>query len=213
MIEFKYMESLFHVLKPRRIFVVITAVVVALLAVALSFTQPLKYSASIRLQITQRAAFTLDPYTAIRSTELIGENLAQLIGTSSFLDRVLQTGYKIDQRYFALTETRRRKLWAKTAEAQQVRGKGFLDVSVFHPNREEALKIVAAISFLVSTQGSDYVGRDIVVRLVDAPLASRFPVRPNIPANALTGALFGTVLGSGWVWVEHRRQRHHGHLV
>lgn len=207
------MESLLSVLQPKRRFIVLTAVVVALLTVALSFTQPLRYSASIRLQITQRAAFTLDPYTAIRSTELIGENLAQLISTSSFLDRVLQTGYKIDQRYFALSETRRRKLWARTAEAHQVRGKGFLDVAVFHPNREEALKIVAAISFLVSTQGSDYVGRDIVVRLVDAPLASRFPVRPNLPANALVGAVLGAVLSSGWVWIEHRRRRHHGHLV
>lgn len=191
------MESLFPLLKPRKKTIVLAALATALLTVALSFIQPLKYSASIRLQITQRAAFTLDPYTAIRSTELIGENLAQLIATSSFLDRVLQTGYKIDQRYFTLPETQRRRLWSRTVEARQVRGKGFLDVQVFHPAREEALKIVAAISFLLSTQGSDYIGRDIIVRLVDAPLASRFPARPNLPLNAVVGALVGAVLGSG----------------
>lgn len=210
------MESITKVLSFRRKFIILFGIGVALLAGILSFTQPLKYSASIRLLITQKAAFTLDPYTAIRSTELLGENLAQLIKTSSFLDRVLQSGHKIDAGYFRisdnLSERQRRKLWTQTIDAVQVRGTGILEITAYHPRSDEALKLVAASAFLLSTQGSEYVGRDINVRLVDAPLASRFPVKPNIPLNMAIGGLVGLLAGSGWVWIGHRRKRHHGKI-
>ncbi|MDO8505291.1 MAG: Wzz/FepE/Etk N-terminal domain-containing protein [bacterium] len=208
------MEQLHKVLTSRRKFIILFAIGTAVLSGILSFTQPLRYSATIRLLITQKAAFTLDPYTAIRSTELLGENLAQLISTSSFLDRVLQSGYKIDAGYFRIsddrTERQRRKRWTQTIDAAQVRGTGILEITAYHPISDEALKIVAASAFLLSSQGSEYVGRDITVRLVDAPLASRFPVKPNIPLNMAVGGLVGALVGSGWVWAGHRRKRHHG---
>lgn len=211
------MESIAKVISVRRKFIILFAIGATLLAGIFSFTQPLKYSASIRLLITQKAGFTLDPYTAIRSTELLGENLAQLIKTSSFLDRVLQSGYKIDAAYFRasgqLSERQRRKLWMQTIDAVQVRGTGILEITAYHPKPDEAMKIVAASAFLLSSQGSDYVGRDITVRLVDAPLASRFPVKPNIPLNMFVGGLVGLLAGSGWIWVGHRRKKHHGQLI
>lgn len=213
MFSYSTMESFLNVLRPRRRFIVFFAIGTAVLAGALSLLQPLKYSAAVRLLITQKAAFTLDPYTAIRSTELIGENLAQLLETSSFLERVLQSGYKIDRNYFALSERRRRRLWENTIEASHVRGTGLLHITIYHPRRDEAVKLVAATAFLLSSQGSDYIGRDLQVRLVDAPLTSRLPVKPNLPLNMLAGALVGAVAGSGWVWVEHRRRRHHGKLL
>lgn len=201
------MESVLHILKPRRRFIVIFAIAVGVLAILLSLLQPLKYSATVRLLITQKAAFTLDPYTAIRSTELIAENLGQVIGTSSFLDRVLESGYKVDANYFKRSsETRRRALWKNTVSTSIARGTGLLNISVYHPSKEEAKRTVSAIAFLLSTQGSDYIGREITVRLVDAPLTSNFPVRPNLPLNFVTGIFVGAVLAAGWVWVDHRRR-------
>lgn len=207
------MESIIYVLKPRRKFILIFALITAVLAGALSFIQPLKYSATIRLLITQKAAFTLDPYTAMRSTELMGESLAQVVNTSSFLDRLLETGYNIERSYFDKEERQRRKLWSQTIEANQIRGTGMMQITAYHPNREETLKIVAAAAFLLSTQGSEYIGRDLTVRLVDAPLASRFPVKPNVPLNAVAGAVLGLALASGYVWVEHRKKKHHGQMI
>src|SRR3989338_2227959 len=207
------MESVLHILKPRKIFIIVFAVAVALAAGGLSFIEPLKYSASIQLIITQRAAFTLDPYTAIRSTELIGENLAQLVKTSVFLDRVIESGYAIDRSYFNIPERRRRRLWIETIDANHVRGTGLLKIIAYHQKKDEAVKLVAATAFLLSTQGSDYIGRDINVRLVYAPLVSRFPVKPNVPLNMVAGIFVGAVLGSGWVWIQHRKKKHHGELL
>lgn len=208
------MEAVLHVLKPRRQFIILFAVAVGVLAGALSLLQPLKYSATVRLLITQQAAFTLDPYTAIRSTELIAENLGQVVATSSFLDRVLESGYKVDANYFKhAREAQRRALWSNTVSTSIARGTGLLNISVYHPSRDEAKRIVSAIAFLLSSQGSDYIGREITVRLVDSPLISRFPVKPNIFLNALTGIFVGATLGGAWVWVDHRRRKHRGHLV
>lgn len=207
------MEQIRNILRPRRKFIIVCIVVTAVIAGLLSLTQPLKYSAAVRLLITQRATFTLDPYTAIRSSELIAENLAQLTQTSSFFERVLQSGYKINAQYFSGTEQRRRRLWEKTVNADSVRGTGLLKITAYHPDRSEAVKIVSAMSLLLSTQGSEYIGRDLIVRLVDAPLPSRFPVKPNIPLNMLAGGMLGFLLGSGRVWIEHRRKRHHGALI
>ncbi len=207
------MEYISKVLRPRRKFIIIVTVATAVLAGLLSLAQPLKYSASVRLLITQRAAFSLDPYTALRSSELIAENLAQLTQTSSFLERVLQSGYKIDAQYFSGTEQRRRRLWGQTVSADSVRGTGLLEITAYHPDRNEAVKIVSAMSLLLSTQGSEYIGRDLTIRLVDAPLPSRFPVKPNIPLIMLAGAALGFILASGKVWIEHRRKKHHGAIV
>lgn len=208
------MEAVFKVLGHRKKFIILFALLTAIAGGGLSFVTPLKYSASIRLLLTQRAAFTLDPYTAIRSTELIGENLAQLVNTKIFFDRVLETGYKIDRTYFDGKEERaQRRLWAQTIDADQIRGTGLLQITAYHPKKDEALKIVGATAFLLSTQGSEYVGRDINVRLVDPPLASRYPVKPNVPLNAVAGAFVGALLSSAYVWVDHRRRKHHGQLV
>jgi capsular polysaccharide biosynthesis protein len=207
------MESIIKVLKGKKRLIITSTLAVAVLAGALSFVQPLQYSASIRLLLTQKASFTLDPYTAIRSTELIGERLVQVVETSSFLSRMLETGYQIDKEYFSISEDKRRKLWNRTIDASLVRGTGLFKITAYHSSKEEALKIVAATAFLLSTQGSDYIGRDIVVRLVDAPLASRFPTRPNIPLNIIVGAIIGFVLSSSWVYIDHRKKKHHGHLL
>ncbi len=204
------MESLSTVLRPRRKFIIVCAAVAAILAALISLTQPLKYSATVRLLITERGTLSLDPYTALRSTELIADNLAQLAQTSSFFDRVLQSGYKIDAQYFSGTEQHRRKLWGQTVSANSVRGTGLLEITAYHPVPAEAIKIVSAMSLLLSTQGSDYIGRDLTVRLVDAPLQSRFPVKPNIPLIMAVGALLGCIFASGRVWFAHRRKRHHG---
>lgn len=213
------MESLRTVLSPRRGFIIFSAFLVGILAAGVplllhaSKVKPLKYSASVQLLITQRASFTLDPYTAIRSTELIADHLAQVVGTSSFLKNVLESGYRIDTQYFAGTEQRRRRLWARTVDASPVRGTGLLRVAVFHPSREEAVRIVSAVSFLLSNQGGQYLGRDITVLLVDPPLASRYPTQPNLILNGVAGVAVGAVLSAGWVWVDHRRRKHRGQLV
>jgi capsular polysaccharide biosynthesis protein len=192
--------------------ILVFTLVAGLLGGALTLLFPLKYSAAARLLVTQTAAFTLDPYTAIRSVELIGENLAQIIGTSSFFDKVLKSGYNIDENYFSQDELQRRKQWAKMVDANVLSGTGLLEIKVYHQSRDQASQIANAVAFLLNREGSDYMGRDISIRLVDSPIVSRYPVKPSIPLNILAGLFVGFLLGHIWVYIDHRNKKHHGEM-
>jgi capsular polysaccharide biosynthesis protein len=207
------MESYQTIYKHQMKKIFLATLIVGILSGILTFLQPLKYSATARILITQRAVFTLDPYTALRSVELIGENLAQIIKTSYFLEKVLKSGYAIEENYFKKDEARRRKQWAKMVETNMIRGTGLLEIKVYHPNREQASQIANAIVFLLGKEGSDYIGREVGIRLVDAPILSRWPVKPSLPLNILAGLLIGFLLGHFWGYLAHRRAHHKGNLL
>ncbi|MEK7530174.1 MAG: hypothetical protein AAB570_04620, partial [Patescibacteria group bacterium] len=89
---------------------------------------------------------------------------------------------------------------------------GLLTVSVFHDDPKQARQIAEAISFVLTQRGWQYTsGKDISVRQVDAPLVTKYPVRPNIPANAFVGLILGALVGGVFVVAraeqEERRSR------
>ncbi len=184
------------------------AVVSALFAAAVSFAFPLRYSSSMRLLIIQRQLSASDPYTAIKASERIADNLAQILYTTSFYDKVMGAKFNVDEGVFGTDEIKKRKRWQDAIATQVVRGSGMLDVTVYHTEPEQAEQISQAIAFVLTTEGSKYVGGgDLEVRLVDDPLVSRWPVRPNIPANALAGLVLGGLAGAGYVVTVSQRRR------
>lgn len=189
--------------------IAVSAVVVMAAAAALSFVRPLEYSSTMRLLIIQKAGVNLDPYTAIRSAERIADNLSQVIHTSVFYDKVTAAGFSIDRSYFDPVETKLRKQWSDMVSTQVTHETGFLQISVYHKDKEQASEIARAVAFVLTTEGNQFIGgRDLEIRLVDSPLQSRFPVRPNIPLNAFLGAVIGVVLSSLYLVAgEARRLR------
>ncbi len=166
------------------------------LAAGLSFFQPLQYSSSIRLLIIQPSTLGYDPYTAIRAAERIGDNLAQVVYTTDFFNRVISSKFNIDQSYFPENDAKRRKQWSRMVAVQVERGTGLLDITVFHTDRDQATQIARAIAFVMTTEGANYVGGTALqIRLVDDPLISRFPVKPNILGNGFTGFMLGALFG------------------
>lgn len=191
--------------------IAVSAAITMVLAAGLSFLRPLEYSSTMRLLIIQKAGATLDPYTAIRSAESIADNLSQIIYTSVFFDKVEGAGFNIDRSYFDANETKRRQQWSDMVSTLVTHQTGFLQISVYHKSKDQASEIARAIGFILTTEGNQYVGgRDLEIRLVDTPLQSRFPVRPNVPLNAFLGAVIGVILSSLYIVVgEARRHRRH----
>ncbi len=189
--------------------IAVSAVVTMVLAAALSFVRPLEYSSTMRLLIIQKASQSLDPYTAIRSAESIADNLSQVIYTSVFFDKVTSAGFQIDKSYFDASETKRRRQWSDMVSTQVTHQTGFLQISVFHKNKEQASEIARAIAYVLTTEGNQYIGgHDLAIQLVDTPLQSRFPVRPNVPLNAFLGAVIGVVLSALYLVVGEARRHH-----
>ena len=180
--------------------IMLFGIITGLFGTGLSFLFPLGYSSSMRLLIIQKQLNQADPYTAIRASERIADNLGQIIYTTSFFDKVMNAKFNVDKTVFSSDALKRRNQWNRMITTQVIRDSGLLAVSVYHADKEQATQIARAIAFVLTTEGWQYVGGgDLQIRLVDDPIESRFPVRPNIPANALAGFVLGIMVGAGYV--------------
>lgn len=181
------------------------AVLGIVLAVGLSFVQALEYRSSIRLLITQESV-SADAYTASRSAERVADDLAGIVFTTAFFDQVLNAQFQIDETQFPSAETKqakRRKVWQRMVVTSVERGTGLLSIHVYHRDPEQARQISQAIAFVLTQQGWRYTsGGNISVRLVDKPLVSGYPVRPNLASNGFVGLVLGALVGGAFVLVR-----------
>ena len=181
------------------------------LALIISFVQPLKYSSTARLLILQDVGAGTDAYTASRSEERIADNLSTLVYTSTFFDQVIDAGFSIDESIFPDDPSKQRKEWGRTVKATVARGSGLLSVTAYHRDIDQAEQLVRAIAFVLTDRVGEYTsGGDVSVRLVDEPLNSRWPVKPNVLVNLLSGFVLGGFVGMAFVilQVERLRRRH-----
>lgn len=174
------------------------------LALGGSFARPWEYTSSVRLLIVQKNTGTSDAYAVLKSAESISDNLSQVVRTSSFLDKVLDAAYGVDKNFFPRKEYDRRKKWNRMIETQGSRGTGFLKITVYHPDKREAHTIARAVSSILIKEGWQYVGTAMEMKLVDRPLESRFPARPNIFVNIFFGFFFGACAGALYVMGRQR---------
>src|SRR3989338_652469 len=193
--------------------ILLVAVLGLLVAVILSFFQPLNYRSTTRLLISQNTSL-VDAYTASRSNERVADDMATLVHTSSFYKAVMNAGFNIRENYFPSDELKRRKLWKKTIKPTVLRGTGLIQIDVFHPSVDQAEQIARAAAFILSTRAGDFssAGR-VNVRQVDEPLNTRFPVKPNIPVNALTGLVLGGLAGLALVAINLERMKRRHQLI
>jgi capsular polysaccharide biosynthesis protein len=185
-----------------------------ILALIVSFIQPLKYSSTVRILILQNVGLSVDAYTASRSEERIAENLSTIIYTTTFFNQVLNSGFNIDETTFPIDDAKRRRLWGRTVQATVARGSGLLTVAAYHPDVRQAEQIVRAVSYVLTEHVADYTsGNNIEVRLIDAPLNSRWPVKPNIVANAISGFVLGGLFGMVFLLLRAERVRRRHQLI
>jgi capsular polysaccharide biosynthesis protein len=178
------------------------------LSLVISFVQPLRYGSTARLLILQNIGSQVDAYTASRSEERIAENLSTIIYTSTFFDQVMETGFDIDENFFPTDGVKRRRAWQKTVEATVSRGSGLLTISAYHQDIKQAEQIIRAVAFVLTNRVSEFTsGGSVQVRLIDAPLNSRWPVKPNILANIFSGFFLAGFVGVGYVLLQSERLR------
>lgn len=184
------------------------------LALIISFVQPLKYSSTARMLILQDVGSGVDAYTASRSEERIADNLSTLVYTSTFFDQVMDAGFSIDESIFPDDPSKQRKVWGRTVKATVARGSGLLSITAYHRDVDQAEQLVRAIAFVLTDRVGEYTsGGDVSVRLVDEPLNSNWPVKPNVLANILSGFVLGGFVGIAFTLLQTERIRRRHQLV
>jgi len=177
------------------ILVVVLSVLILTVGATLVFGQPFKYRSTVQLLVVQKQSPAVDAYTAIRSAEKMADNLSAVVSTSSFLGRTLEAPYQtIDT--LPSDPVKRKKAWEKTVETRVVPETGILEVSVYHPSRNQAVAYAQAVAWVLVNQSGEYHGggSDVEIRNIDAPLTSNHPVRPNIFANMALAVALGLIV-------------------
>lgn len=183
--------------------ITLAGLVLALLGSAL---MPLKFSSTVRLLITQTNATGVDPYTAIKSTERIGQNLAEIVYTSSFFNAVTQQ-QGVDLSYFSTDEIDKRDEWRNTVSIKVLPGTGVMEVVVYHKDRTQATILAVDVAKELAQQAPNYFGYSVRLQIIDDPLPSRFFAKPDFIQNGVLGALFGFLVGSLWVLARMKELR------
>ncbi|OGY42248.1 MAG: hypothetical protein A2Y82_00505 [Candidatus Buchananbacteria bacterium RBG_13_36_9] len=180
------------------------AIVIALI---ISLVQPFQYAASTKILIIQKQEQNLDAYTATKSAERIGKNLADIIFTSSFYNEVIESNSNITNR-FPLDARERRKIWKKNIEANVIPESGILEIDVYDTDRNFATQLVRTISYVLVDKGSEYHGggSGVEIKIVDDVLLSKYPMRPNIILNLVLALVIGLLFGSYAVILSESRK-------
>lgn len=182
--------------------------VFAFIFAAASLFFPWQYSAQSEVLIISRDSLNTDPYTQIKLSERIGENLTQIIKTSDFYNKVMEAPLanfnKTD--WQALNERQQRKKWQKDARGEMVYGTSMMKISAYGSTKEDASALAGAVTQVLVTRGWEYIGNDVTIKIVSAPLASQFPSRPNFALNAIIGFATGIFICGFWV-VKYKRAK------
>lgn len=168
--------------KKQTIFTVVFIVLIITLIVSL--VGPLKYGAKSRLLVIQNTAGT-DPYTVSKSNEYLGNLFSQVAYSSSFFDFVLNSNYNIDKNYFSGSYNQQLKLWQKTVQTKTLSDTGIVEIMIYHPDPYQAQQIALAVNDVLINKNSNYQGNGeaIKINIIDQPLVSTYPVKPNLPEN------------------------------
>ncbi len=207
MASFHYTRELFR----RWQTVVLFGLLGLVLALIVSFVQPLRYSSTVRLLILQDLGTSVDAYTASRSVERVAEDLSTIIYTSTFFDQVFSSGFPLETKTFPNNDIKRRKEWARTVDATVSHGTGLLSITAYNTDVAQAEQLVRAIAFVLTQHAKEYTsGGNVQMRVVDAPLSSQWPVKPNVLANIASGFFLGGLVGIAYIFLhlERIRRRH-----
>ncbi len=127
-----------------------------MLALVISFVQPLRYSSSVRLLILQDLGSSVDAYTASRSEERIAEDLSTIVFTSTFFDQVFSSGFQLETKNFPKDDLKRRREWDRTVDATVSHSTGLLTITAYHTNVAQAEQLARAISFVLTQHVKEY---------------------------------------------------------
>ena len=202
------LEIFLKLVKKRKNLVIVIIMTTFILVAGLTLLQPLKYSVKSRLLISQNLSGA-DPYTVSKANEYLSNLFSQVAYSSSFFNLTAAAGYNIDTSYFGNDYKAQMKVWKKTVEARSVGDTGIMEIYVYHPDTYQAQQIALAINqtFISKSfnyqQGGDQVG----ISVIDQPLTSSFPVKPNIILNLVSALILGTIISGLWIYFLPKKEK------
>lgn len=198
----------FAKIKQNWLMILLVSVTTLAIAVIFTFIQPFEYRSSFSLLVIEKDP-NLDAFSAAKSAERLSVSLGQIIYTTSFYDKVVNSGYLNSNIKFPQDEIKRRDLWKRQIETRVSPDIGVIKMAVYNQNRDQAENLANAIAMVLSEKGTEYLGggNSINLKIVDYPTTSNQPVRPNIALNLAAGILLGLGGSIGYSVLQAMRSK------
>ncbi len=197
-----------NIIKQNWQIIALVTLALVVLSLIISLIQPFEYRSRVEFLIIQKQNYNLDAYAAARASEKMASNLATVVKTKSFFDKVMDSNFGIDKNRFPKDENKLRKVWQNKISARVFPETSILSVDVYDKNKKEANKIASGIAYVLVNNSAEYYGggNNISIKVVNAPLVTRHPARPNIALNILGGLILGLILSSSYVFYNFNKK-------
>lgn len=195
-------------LKKHIAFLIIITLVFSAVGFGLSIIQTPKYESSVQLLVIQKYGDQFDAFTARRSAETVAETLSSVVYTSSFMKQVLQAPLDIKDT-FPQDLKNRKKSWKKEINVRLLESGNF-QVLVYDKDKDQAEKVAYGIAYIMVTKGSEYHGggQQVEIKMVERPITSIRPAKPNIYLNTILGFIVGLLTATGIIFLLPEKPEH-----
>lgn len=195
-----FRSSIGSILRRRFKKIFFAGLAIGVISILVSLLFPLEFRADAQVLIIPKSTYGVDPYTVAKSAERIGENIAQVVSTNDFYNKVIaQPQYSLDlSQFIDVSERIKRKRWDKAVDASVVYGTGVLNISAYHESPDQARQLAGAVTDALIAHAIDYVGGDVSFKVLNQPVSTSIPVRPNLIINFIAGFLLGALLVIFW---------------
>ncbi|NTW22224.1 hypothetical protein HGA34_01610 [Candidatus Falkowbacteria bacterium] len=197
------LAQFYQLIKKGKLTLVTSVLIFVLLAMAFTFLRPLEFRAQSRLLIIQNSQEGTDPFVAAKANEYLGGVLTKIVASNSFLEEVLASGLNVDKDYFSNDQRERAKTWQKMIAARSYGDLGVIEISVFHADKYQAEQVAQAVDLALKNKSSVFLGTGdkVEIRVIDQPIVSKWPVRPNIVLNMILGPVIGLIFGLFYLYL------------
>lgn len=195
-------DEFIYILKRKKQTIASIMVLCFVLTLIFTLIEPLKYGTESKVLVLQNNTTSFDPYAMSKSSEYLSSLLARVITSNLFFEDVMAANFNIDKTYFPTNSQDRMKKWQKTVSAKILNDSGIIVISVSHENRYQSMQIAQAVNNVLETKHSDFhgAGTQVALKIIDQPITSSFPDKPNFLLNFILSIVIGIVMSLSYVY-------------
>ena len=192
--------------KKKTIFSIVFTVLILVLVV--NFVLPKKYGSEMQVLVIQNNLNNTDPYLVSKSSEHLGNIFTKVVYSGSFYQKAIDSGFGVDESYFGKTFKDQLKAWSNTVGIRNIEDTGILYITAIHSNREQAELVVQSIAYNLKTYHTEYhgSGENVEVKVINEPVTSNFPVKPNMLINVVAGIVFSLFFSFIYIYLFPERK-------